>query len=174
MINFDTTFLDYPSPDDIAVVCIMSGCEHHCKGCQNLLLQKICTRSEEEIGSVIAELSELCERNETNKIVLSGGDPLHPNNRNLTKQICFYLGQEGEGKDICIYTGYEINEVREMGLSGFKFIKCGKFDYDNQQKSEKTDDFIQLVNKTQNFFDSNYNQISREGRYYFNNGEKHD
>ena len=168
MISFETTFLDYPSPDGMAVVVIMSGCSHNCPGCQNPLLQKIYERSEDEIGQIIGKISELCERNDTNKIVLSGGDPLNPANRNLTKQICYYLGKNGEGNDICIYTGYTYPEVEKMQIDGFKYVKCGRFDKDNMQKSEKTDDYIQFVNKTQNLFDDAGNQLSVDGKFYFN------
>ena len=41
MISFETTFLDYPNPDDIALVVIMSGCSHNCLGCQNPKLQEL-------------------------------------------------------------------------------------------------------------------------------------
>lgn len=170
MISFETTFLDYPSPDDIAVVCIMSGCEHDCLGCQNPKLQELheeWTYSQEQ--NIILELQNLCFRNETNKIVLSGGDPLNPCNRELTRHICELLGKNTEYKyDICIYTGYDVEEVKEMELSGFTFIKCGKFDAHTMRKSEKTDDYIQFVNDTQNLYDSNYRQLSNFGRYYFN------
>lgn len=170
MVNFDTTFLDYPSPDDIAVVVIMSGCSHSCPGCQNPNLQKIYDeKSEEYIGEIIACLSELCSRNETKKVVLTGGDCLHPSNRKLTKEICFYLG---ETLDICIYTGYDIEEVKEMGIVGFKYIKCGKFDCNNMQTPEKTDEYIQFVNKTQNLYDSNYKQLSVDGKFFFNSNTK--
>ncbi len=169
MISFDTTFLDYPDATDIAVVCIMSGCIHNCLGCQNPQLQKLheeWTYTEEQ--NIILKLQSLCLRNETNKIVLSGGDPLSPCNRELTRHICDLLGNNTEYKyDICIYTGYDIEEVKEMELSGFKFIKCGKFDAHTMRESKKTDDYIQLVNTTQNFYDNNYNQLSQEGRYYF-------
>lgn len=165
MVGFETTFLDYPSPDDMAVIVFLSGCTHNCPGCQNITLQKAGTHTEEEIGQIIAHIVELCERNGTNKVVLSGGDPLSPSNINVTKQVCYYLG---ETFDICIYTGYSVDEVKEMDIIGFKYIKCGKFDNKHLQKSEKTDDYIQFVNKTQNLYDSNYRQLSYEGRFNFN------
>lgn len=165
MISFETTFLDYPSPDDLAVIVFLSGCSHNCKGCQNLALQKIHKLwTESEIKNIIAEIQNLCFRNETNKIVLSGGDPLNPCNQELTIRICEELGKDN---DICIYTGYSIEEVEEMQVKGFKYVKCGKFDCDHLQKAEKTDDYIQFVNKTQNLYDSNYNQLSYEGRFNF-------
>lgn len=167
MINFDTTFLDYPSPDDIAVVVIMSGCSHGCIGCQNPLLQKIHEKINDKlIEDIIEEIKIRCKRNDTNKIVLSGGDCLHECNRNLTASICSILGPT---HDICIYTGYLYEEVKNMQIKGYKYIKCGKFDKDNMQISEKTDDYIQFVNKTQNLFDEAGNQLSVDGRFYFNN-----
>lgn len=166
MINFETTFLDYPSPDDIAIVVIMSGCSHGCIGCQNPILQKPHEDfSCEFINETIEHIKVLCKRNETNKIVLSGGDPLNPCNRNLTASICSILAQKF---DICIYTGYSRDEVKNMNIKGFKFIKCGKFDCNNIQKSEKTDEYIQFVNKTQNLYDSNYKQLSVDGKFFFN------
>ena len=167
MINFDTTFLDYPSPDDIAVVVIMSGCSHGCIGCQNPLLQKIHEKLDEgRVKEIVEEIKRRCERNETNKIVLSGGDCLHECNRNLTASICSILGPT---HDICIYTGYSYEEVKGMQIKGYKYVKCGKFDKDNTQVSEKTDNYIQFVNKTQNLFDEAGNQLSVDGRFYFNN-----
>lgn len=165
MVSFETTFLDYPSPDDMAVIVFLSGCVHNCPGCQNPALQKTEPHTEEEIGQIIGHIAELCERNDTNKVVLSGGDPLSPSNIEVTKQICYYLG---ETLDICIYTGYSIEKVKEMGITGFKYVKCGKFDRNHMQKSEKTDDYIQFINKTQNLYDSDYQQLSYEGRFNFN------
>jgi organic radical activating enzyme len=170
VINFDTTFLDYPSPDDIAVVVIMSGCSHGCIGCQNPLLQKIHEKLDEgRVKEIVEEIKRRCERNDTNKIVLSGGDCLHECNRNLTASICSILGPT---HDICIYTGYEPSEVKNMHIEGFKYVKCGKFDCKNMVKSEKTDDYIQFVNKTQNLYDNNFNQLSVDGRFFFNSNLK--
>lgn len=173
MIFFDTTYLDYPSPDDIAVVMVMSGCSHNCPGCQNPELQFIHqpTDNIELISDLCKQLYDRCKRNETNKVVLSGGDCLHLCNRLLTSSICSSFGKIF---DICIYTGYSIDEVKKMNIKGFKYIKCGKFDCNNMQEAIKTDEYIQFVNKTQNLFDSNYNQLSENGRFYFKNEVKND
>lgn len=173
MIRLDTTYLDYPSPDDIAVVMIMAGCCHNCPGCQNPELQQHFggPLSDKVISMCCQGLLNWCERNETNKVVLSGGDCLFLDNRVLTRTICENFGSK---LDICIYTGYSIDEVKQMGIKGFKYIKCGKFDCNNMQESKKTDEYIQFVNKTQNLYDSNYNQLSVDGRFYFNREEKND
>lgn len=165
MINYDTTFLDYPSPDGIAVIVFMSGCSHCCKGCQNPIFQQLYKRDEKDIGIILSKIDEFCERNNTNKLVLSGGDCLHEYNRNVTSQICYYFGNK---LDICIYTGYSIDEVKQMNIHGFKYIKCGKFNMNNMQEAVKTDEYIQFVNPTQNLYDSEYKQLSENGRFYFN------
>lgn len=167
MIYFETTYLDYPSPDGIAAVLIMPGCSHHCVGCQNPELQSLIYGPIDNIelmSEYCNKLLSLCKRNETNKVVLSGGDCLHINNRLFTRNICENFGNK---LDICIYTGYSIDEVKQMNIRGFKYIKCGKFDINNMQEALKTDDYIQFVNKTQNLYDSNYNQLSIDGRFYF-------
>lgn len=172
IISFEDTFLDFPSADDIAVIVFMSGCEHHCLGCQNPEAQKLHEiLSVSQNKKVVEELITRCKRNETKKIVLSGGDCLHPCNIDTTRFILKELGKEYQ---ICIYTGYSIEEVKEMNISGFTYIKCGTFDINNKQESEKTDEYIQFINPTQNLFDSNYNQISKNGRFYFNMEKNND
>lgn len=165
-IVIEETFLDYPSPDDTAVIVFLPGCSHKCLGCQNPDLQQLHEEySEKESKDIIERINNMCLRCDTNKLVLSGGDPLNPCNRKLSKLICEELGKE---KDICIYTGYEIDEVKEMNINGFKIIKCGKFDCNNVRKSEKTDDELILATPNQNFYDSNYNQLSENGILKFN------
>lgn len=168
-LQLEETFLDYPSPDDSAVILFLPGCSHNCLGCQNPKLQELHEEwTYEEEQEILQNLQRLCFRCDTNKIVLSGGDPLSPCNRNLTICICELLGKNPVYKyDICIYTGYDIEEVKKMELSGFEFIKCGKFDAHSMRESKKTDEYIQFVNETQNLFDKNFNQISKNGRYYF-------
>lgn len=164
-IILEETFLDYPSPDDSAIIAFFPGCVHNCLGCQNPKLQQLhdeWTYDEEQ--EIIRELQKLCWRSDTNKIVLSGGDPLSPCNRKLTIHICDLLGNNTEYKyDICIYTGYEIEEVKEMDILGFEFIKCGRFDVHNIRESLKTDTEMILASPNQNFFDKNYKQISQDG-----------
>lgn len=169
LVNFETTFLDYPSAEDIAVIVYMAGCSHNCKGCQNQVLQQIHEEFEQDfLNKIIDHIITCCQRNETNKIVLSGGDPLHPCNRKLTQQICSLLGNNLQ-YDICVYTGYDIEAVKQMNICGFKFIKSGKFDINNTRKSEKTNEYIKFVNTTQNLFDKDFNKISNNGVYYFKN-----
>lgn len=164
-IVFEETWLDYPSPNDNAIIVYMTGCEHHCKECHSPVLQ-IVRKYSQPVNEIINTLREYAKRAETNKIVLCGGDPLHPANLNLTENILDSLSSEF---DICIFTGYTIDIVKQLHLKGVKYYKCGKFDIEQYQKSGKTDEKYILASKNQNFYDKNYVQISENGILLFNN-----
>ena len=166
--NFSTTFLDYPDDESLAIIVCMIGCDNMCKGCQNPELKDynyskgVSEYTEEEFVSTLKKFSL---KFKTNKVVLSGGDPLSCFNINATKRILELCGTEF---DFCIYTGHNINYVKDNKVSGFKYVKCGYFDISNLQKSEKTDDYIQFASSNQELYDSDYNKLSKNGRYYFN------
>jgi anaerobic ribonucleoside-triphosphate reductase activating protein len=156
-MNVDVTFSDYPSKEGLAVICYFSGCEHNCQGCQNIELQTL----KDERFIHINDLMKYCERNHTNKIVLSGGDCLYDRNKEITKFICKELGNE---YDICIYTGYPIENI---DFNGFKFVKCGKYDINNKQDSLKTDNFIQFASSNQKLYNYKKELVSNKGKYEF-------
>lgn len=158
--NIQTTFLDYPDNESLAVIFYMNGCEHNCLNCQNKDLQKSCKYSK----TIINEIIDYCNRNKTNKIVLSGGDPLYKTNIDLTNKI---IDTYKDKYDICIYTGYDIEYIKKVLHSGFKFIKSGKYIEQFKQLSEKTDEYIQLASSNQNFYNNCYIQISQNGKLFF-------
>ena len=98
-------------------------------------------------------------KNNTNKLVLSGGDPLSEHNREFTKQLLIYNNYF----DICVYTGNQVSDVRQMGVYGFKYIKCGKFQNDKFQQQTKTDEYMTLSSTNQKLYDSEYNLVSSNG-----------
>jgi len=161
-ISLDSTFLEYPDNNNIATIVYMDGCDKKCEGCHNRSLQRW-----EDYGSsenIIENIRNYTEKLNTNKVVLCGGDPLYWQNIPLTKKI---LQKLGEKFDICIYTGRLIQEVENLGLEGFKFIKCGKFDRNTYRPPIKTDKKMVLSSANQEFYDSNYNQLSKNGILYF-------
>ena len=50
--------------------------------------------------------------------------------------------------DFCIYTGYDIDYVKQNDVKGYKFIKCGTFDVSQKRKSDKDDDKIIFTGDT--------------------------
>lgn len=166
MFNIEVTFTDYPDDVSLAVIFYMNGCEHNCTDCHNKELQKEKTYP----VNIIDKIIDYCNRNKTNKIVLSGGDPLYKTNIDLTNKI---IDMCKNNYDICIYTGYNIDYAKKVLHLGFKFIKSGKYIPELKQKSIKNDDYIQLASSNQEFYNKNYMLISNKGRYYFNKGEEY-
>lgn len=155
----EETWLDYPSPDGNAVIVYLTGCEHHCPGCHSPLIQAVDTYTEtpEELTE---RLKKYCERADTNNIVLLGGDPLYSTNIPYT---CTILEKLSKTHNICIFTGYDIDYVKNHSIKGAKFYKCGKFDQQHVRKSEKTDTKYVLASPNQDFYDENYNKLSENG-----------
>lgn len=157
----DTTFLEYPDNESLAVILYMRGCSGNCIGCHNYELKEY----KKLPDNIISNLIESCERNKTNKIIICGGDPLFFMNLELTNKI---INELHNNYDICIYTGYHVKFVKNSKLEkGFKFIKCGPFIQDLYIGSDKTDDYIQFATSNQNLYDNNFNLLSKDGRYYF-------
>ena len=160
-----STWLDYPNKDDCCLVVVMMGCDNDCPFCQNPDFQNPNYDNETkdyDVDSLIEELKMLCERHRTNKIVLSGGDPLSCFNIKFTKEFL-----EKSPFDVCIYTGHTIDYVKLHKVSGFKYLKCGMYLKNDSQVSEKTDTYMQFASKNQKLFDSNYCCLSQNGLYYF-------
>lgn len=158
-----TTWLDYPDNYSLAVIFYTYGCIHKCKNCHNLALQTPVLAYSKEL---IEEILIYCKRNNTNKLVLSGGDCLLKGaNLSLTNAI---IDKYRDVLDICIYTGYDIDYVKANVHKGFKFVKCGKYDENMKIESDKTDDYLQLASTNQKLYDGNYQLLSSNGRYYFN------
>lgn len=101
---------DMLNGDGIRVVLWVSGCEHHCKDCQNPMTWNPDDGLEmttKEIEEIATELS----KDYVAGITFSGGDPLHPQNRFSILQLCKLFKQEFPNKTIWLYTGYEWEEV---------------------------------------------------------------
>ena len=69
--------------------------------------------------------------------------------------------------DICIYTGNSIEEVKKHKVKNFSYIKCGTYSEDKKQISGNTttdkDYIFTLASSNQNFYDSNYKLLSKNG-----------
>ena len=153
------TFLEYPDNSSISAIVYFCGCDRNCSGCHNTDLQEY-----RSLPISLNDIKNYCKRLKTNKIVLCGGDPLYFKNLKRTREI---LAELGKDYDICIYTGANIEEVKKLNLKGFKFIKCGVFDYANFIGSEKTDKYLKLATSNQELYDSNLKLVSKNGFYYF-------
>lgn len=118
----------------LRVVLFVSGCNHHCKGCQNP--QTWCPTSgipfdDEALDEIFDELSKDYCRG----ITLTGGDPLFPGNREEIRQLCECIKILYPTKDIFLYTGYTWEEliqqqdIKEI-LQYIDILADGKFEID--------------------------------------------
>lgn len=165
---FQATFLDYPDPESYAVSICFMGCDNGCPHCQNPEFQNPLydnLTKEYDVQGLIEELKIFCKRNRTNKVVLSGGDPLSCYNIEFTKEL---LKLSSDIFDYCIFTGHDKKYCKNNGVKGFKFLKCGYFDYKNKRESLKTDDYIQYASPNQELYDEKYCLLTKNGVYYFN------
>ena len=104
------THCDMLNGSGIRVTLWVAGCEHHCKNCQNPFTwdvnggipfdknayDEICTDLKQEYCSGLS---------------LSGGDPMHMNNREEILKLCKNIKTQFPTKTIWMYTGYTFEEI---------------------------------------------------------------
>lgn len=159
-----TTFSDYFDNESSAVVVYIMGCSHNCYGCQNEEFQDLFYSKGTKlltVEEVSNEIQNIAKRNRTNKVCLEGGDPLYSQNLYPVKELLNKLYVAG--LEVTIYTGYNIDKVKDKNITNFKYIKCGKYNKDLKQESKKTDEYIQLASKNQEVYDSNFKLLSENG-----------
>ena len=162
------TFLDYPDDESLAVIVFFRGCRWNCPNCQNKALQNY-----EGEGISITEAYNLitskCKRAGTNKIVFSGGDPFYK----PTEIIA--LINILEDYDICVYTGYTIEEIERIykeyerknrvRVNKPLWFKCGTYNEEKRDKrSGKSEKSFILATTNQAFYrwdKDHYSQISK-------------
>ncbi len=98
---------DMLNGDGLRVVLWVAGCEHHCEGCHNP-----CTWDPNGGAPFTeweeAEFWEWLDKSWTQGATFSGGDPLHPANRDYVGKMMKRIKETRPGKDIWCYTGYEL------------------------------------------------------------------
>ena len=164
---FSSTFLDYPDKENIAVIAFVMGCDNNCYNCHNVNFQNPFYKKNCQILKIkefIKKIKDYAKRCLTRKVVLSGGDPLFHKNINFIKA---FLEQTKNELDICIYTGKNVDYCKENQLSGFKFLKTGKYEESLKQESKKDDHQMVFASKNQLLWDEHYNLLSSDGCYKF-------
>lgn len=165
---FTHTFTDFPDSTSCSLIIYLLGCEHFCINCHNQDLQLV---SENKNGHIVLHSNTLSrniiqkfKKDRFDNIIFSGGDPLYGNNLQFVKNFC---KENGHLINICIYTGYGIDYIKQNEIKGFRYIKCGKYEEHLKQEPYKNDYEMQLASSNQNFFDDSYNQLSENGKLKF-------
>ena len=104
---------DIKNGDGLRIVLWVSGCDHHCKKCQNPVTW-------DPNGGLIfddkakEELFSYLDKDYIAGITFSGGDPLYIENREEIFKLCKEIKNRFPEKTIWIYTGYLFTDVISM------------------------------------------------------------
>ena len=110
---------DMLNGEGLRVVLWVSGCTHHCKNCHNPITWDI-TGGLEFDKTAENELFEALNQDHIEGLTLSGGDPLHPLNREETARLIKKTRENFPNKTIWLYTGYLFEDIKDF--EGLKYI----------------------------------------------------
>lgn len=99
----------------LRVVLWVSGCTHQCPGCHNPITWDLCggLPFDQEARE---ELFEALSKDHISGLTLSGGDPLHPANREEIEELIYEVRERFPNKNIWLYTGFRWEQIRELSF----------------------------------------------------------
>ncbi len=104
---------DMLNGDGLRTVLWVAGCTHHCKGCHNPITWDIDGGIEFDEAAE-RELFEKLAPDYIDGITFSGGDPLHPKNRDKITELAKKCRERCPGKTIWLYTGFDFDEIKDL------------------------------------------------------------
>lgn len=118
---------DMLNGDGLRTVLWLSGCTHACEQCQNPITWDIHGGLEFDQAAK-EELFELLSRDYISGITFSGGDPLHPLNRDGVKDLILEIKEKFPTKTIWLYTGFLFEEIQDLDfIKDIDVLIDGKF-----------------------------------------------
>ena len=118
---------DMLNGDGLRVVLWVAGCAHKCEGCQN----PVTWDAEGGLPFGDAELEEIyteLDKDYISGITFSGGDPLHPANRDDIAALAKELREKYPDKTQWLYTGYDWEEIKDLPVIEYLDVLVdGKF-----------------------------------------------
>lgn len=103
---------DMLNGEGLRVVLWVSGCLHKCRECQNPFTWDV-NQGLVFDRSAKKEIEEQLEKNYISGITFSGGDPLHPENKNEIYELAKEFKEKYPQKTIWLYTGSLWEEIKE-------------------------------------------------------------
>lgn len=104
---------DMLNGDGLRTVLWVAGCPHRCQGCHNPITWDIDGGIPFDEAAE-AELFEKLSADYISGITFSGGDPLHPQNRDEVTRLAKWVRAEYPEKTIWLYTGYTWDEISDL------------------------------------------------------------
>lgn len=97
------------------VVLWVSGCNHHCKNCQNPQTWNKDSGIPFDLDTIF-EICNQLDKPYISGITFSGGDPLLPDNREIIQAISTLVKFYYPTKTQWLYTGYKWEEVKDLEI----------------------------------------------------------
>ncbi|MCM1338939.1 MAG: anaerobic ribonucleoside-triphosphate reductase activating protein [Muribaculaceae bacterium] len=118
---------DMLNGDGLRTVLWVSGCTHHCEGCQNPVTWDLAGGLPFDEAAE-TELFEALGKPHCSGITFSGGDPLHPFNRSEVFRLAQKCKELYPDKTVWAYTGFLWEDVmNEDGVKYFDVLADGRF-----------------------------------------------
>ncbi len=118
---------DMLNGDGLRVVLWTAGCTHCCSGCQNPQTWDVSGGIEFDEAAE-NELFEALAQDHISGITFSGGDPLHPFNRETILRLAKKVKDNFPQKTVWLYTGFLWEEVKKaIDLTNIDVLVDGEF-----------------------------------------------
>ena len=118
---------DMLNGDGLRAVLWVSGCTHCCDGCQNPETWELSSGIEFD-KAAYDELFEALAPDYISGITFSGGDPLHPFNREEVLKIAKEIKEKMPEKTVWLYTGFLFEEIKDViDLTNIDVLVDGEF-----------------------------------------------
>ena len=123
----DITKDDMLNGDGLRVVLWTAGCTHHCDGCQNPQTWDVSGGVPFDEAAE-KELFDDLNHEYISGITFSGGDPLHPFNRDEVARLAKKFKETFPNKTAWLYTGFLWEEVKDnIDLTNIDILVDGEF-----------------------------------------------
>lgn len=106
---------DMLNGDGLRTVLWVAGCNHRCEGCHNPITWDINGGLPFDENAE-NELFEKLKPDYISGITFSGGDPLHPKNRDEVTRLAKKARSLFPKKTVWLYTGYSFDEIKELEI----------------------------------------------------------
>ena len=125
--------MDISNGEGVRVSIFVQGCHFHCKGCFNPETWNF-EGGKQFTSQTLTLLLDLCSNPTRKGLSILGGEPLNDENYSGVLEIvkAFRKDKRLSGKDIWLWTGYEIEDIlndksKKEILNYLDYIICGQF-----------------------------------------------
>lgn len=123
---------DMLNGDGIRVVLWVAGCNHNCKDCQNPITWDVCGGVPFD-ESAKKELFDELAKDYVSGITFSGGDPLHPQNRDFITALSSEIKDKFPNKTQWLYTGYTWENIKDLDIiNNLDVVVDGEFETEHR------------------------------------------